>query len=226
MTAALAESQADIAAGRPLDLSFLDENVPAIVNTWQLGTMHGAAVAQVLFGDYNPSGKITMTFPRNVGQVPIFYNTKNVGRPMDENQKYTSKYIDSPNTPLYPFGYGLSYTTFSYSDLKVSQSSVALTDNISVSVTVANTGKVAGEEVVQLYVKDLVASVTRPVRELRGFEKIMLAAGESKTVSFSLSANDLAFYNQKMEFKAEPGQFEVFVGGDSDASLKVGFELK
>lgn len=215
-----------IAAGRPLDLSALDEQVPAIVNTWQLGTMHGDAVAQVIFGDYNPSGKITMTFPRNVGQVPIFYNTKNVGRPFDLHEKYTSKYIDVQNTPLYPFGYGLSYTTFTYSDLKVSQPSMTMTDNISVSVTVTNTGKMAGEEVVQLYLKDLVATVTRPVRELRGFEKIMLAPGESKTVSFPLSANDLAFYNQKMEFKAEPGQFEVFVGGDSNATLNVGFELR
>ena len=215
-----------IAAGRPLDLSALDEQVPAIVNTWQLGTMHGAAVAQVLFGDYNPSGKITMTFPRNVGQIPIFYNTKNVGRPFDSEQKYTSKYIDAPNTPLYPFGYGLSYTTFTYSDLKVSTPTMSMTDTISISVTVTNTGKMAGEEVVQLYVKDLVGSITRPVRELRGFEKIMLAPGESKAVSFRLSANDLAFYNQKMEFKAELGQFEVFVGGDSNASLSGGFELK
>lgn len=215
-----------IAAGRPLDLSALDAQVPAIVNTWQLGTMHGAAVAQIVFGEYNPSGKITMTFPRNVGQVPIFYNTKNVGRPLDLDQKYTSKYIDSPNTPLYPFGYGLSYTTFSYSDLKVSQPSMAMADTISIRVTVTNTGKVAGEEVVQLYLKDMVASVTRPVRELRGFEKIMLAPGESKVIRFSLSANDLAFYNQDMEFKAEAGDFEVFVGGDSDASLGGGFELR
>lgn len=215
-----------IAAGRPLDLSALDSKVPAIVNTWQLGTMHGAAVAQVLFGDYNPSGKLTMTFPRNVGQIPIFYNSKNVGRPVDLDQKYTSKYLDVPNTPLYPFGYGLSYTTFSYSDLKVSSQTMAITDTISVSVKVTNTGKTAGEEVVQLYLKDLVASVTRPQRELRGFEKVMLAAGESKTISFRLSANDLSFYNQKMEFKAEPGDFKIFVGGDSDADLFVGFELR
>ncbi len=215
-----------IAAGRSLDLSALDEQVPAIVNTWQLGTMHGAAVAQVVFGDYNPSGKITMTFPRNIGQVPIFYNTKNVGRPVDLEQKYTSKYIDMPNTPLYPFGYGLSYTTFTYSDLTISQPTMLMADTISVSVAVTNTGKVAGEEVIQLYVKDMVAGVTRPVRELKGFEKIMLAAGESKTVSFRLSANDLAFYNQNMEFKAEPGQFEVYVGGDSDASLSASFDLK
>ncbi|WP_262888965.1 glycoside hydrolase family 3 N-terminal domain-containing protein [Cryomorpha ignava] len=215
-----------IAAGRPLDLSALDEQVPAIVNTWQLGTMHGVAVADVLFGDYNPSAKITMTFPRNVGQIPLFYNTKNVGRPIDLDQKYTSKYIDAPNTPLYPFGYGLSYTTFAYSDLTVSQPAMAMADTISVSVTVTNTGKMAGEEVVQLYVKDMVGSVTRPVRELKGFDKIMLAPGESKTVTFRLSANDLAFYNQNMDFKAEPGEFEVFIGGDSNASLSGGFELK
>ena len=215
-----------IAAGRPLDLSALDEQVPAIVNTWHLGTMHGSAVAQVLFGDYNPSGKITMTFPRDIGQVPIFYNAKNLGRPLDENQKYTSKYIDMPNSPLYPFGYGLSYTTFAYGGLKVSKPVMEMGDTISVMVSVTNTGKMAGEEVVQLYVKDMVASVTRPVRELKGFKKILLAPGESKTVSLSLSANDLAFYNRNMEFKPEAGQFEVFVGGDSNASLKTGFELK
>ncbi len=215
-----------IAAGRPLDLSALDQSVLAILNTWQLGTMHGTAVAQVLFGDYNPAGKLTMTFPRNVGQVPIFYNTKNVGRPVDLNQKYTSKYIDVPNTPLYPFGYGLSYTTFAYSDLKVSQAEIGMAEKLSVTVTVTNTGKVAGEEVVQLYVKDLVASVTRPVRELKGFEKIYLNPGESKSVSFTLSATDLAFYTHSMEFKAEPGTFEVFVGGNSDADLKGTFELK
>lgn len=215
-----------IAAGRPLDLSALDKTVPAILNTWQLGTMHGAAVAQVLFGDYNPSGKLTMTFPRNVGQVPIFYNTKHVGRPFDPDEKYTSKYIDAPNTPLYPFGYGLSYTTFEYSNIKLSSTTMTMNDTLTVNVTVTNTGKTAGEEVVQLYVSDLVGSITRPVRELKGFQKIKLNAGESKNLEFSLSANDLAFYNRDMEFKAEAGEFEIYIGGDSTAELKVKFELR
>ncbi|MEQ9262899.1 MAG: beta-glucosidase BglX [Owenweeksia sp.] len=214
-----------VGAGRPLDLSWMDENVPAIVNTWHLGTMHGRAVAEVLFGDYNPSGKLTITFPRNVGQVPIYYSMKNTGRPFDANNKYTSKYLDVDNTPLYPFGYGLSYTTFEYSGLNTSKSSLNRGDDITITVNVKNSGSRDGEEVVQLYIRDLVGSVTRPVRELKGFEKIILKAGESKTVSFTLSTDDLAFYTRNMEFKAEPGDFEVYVGGDSNASLKGTFKI-
>jgi beta-glucosidase len=214
-----------VGAGRPLTISELHEKLPAILNTWHLGTMHGAAVADVLFGDYNPSGKITMTFPRNVGQVPIFYNAKRLGRPFNPNEKYTSKYIDSPNTPLYPFGYGLSYTTFEYSDLAIDKSSMAIGGSVEVTVNVRNAGEVDGEEVVQLYIRDVVGSVTRPERELKGFEKIALKAGEVKTVKFTISSADLAFYTRSMEFKAEPGIFEVFVGTNSDAKAKVSFEL-
>ena len=214
-----------VGAGRPLDLSWIDANVPAIVNTWHLGTMHGRAVADVLFGDYNPSGKLTITFPRNVGQVPIYYNMTNTGRPFDANNKYTSKYLDVPNTPLYPFGYGLSYTTFEYSGLNISKSSLNMGDEVTISVNVKNSGSRDGEEVVQLYIRDLVGSVTRPVRELKGFEKILLKAGESRTVSFTISTNDLAFYTRNMDFKAEPGDFEVYVGGDSNASLKGTFKI-
>ncbi len=215
-----------VGAGRPLTMSTLHESVPAILNTWHLGTMHGAAVADVLFGNYNPSGKITMTFPRNVGQIPIFYNMMNTGRPFNADDKYTSKYIDSPNTPLYPFGFGLSYTTFTYSGLKLSSESIGMNENLEVTVRVKNTGDRDGEEVVQLYVRDLVGSVTRPLKELKGFEKIALKAGEEKEVRFSLSAKDLAFYTRSMELKAEPGEFEVFVGKDSDVEEKKVFELK
>lgn len=215
-----------VGAGRPLTLSTLHETVPAILNTWHLGTMHGAAVADVLFGNYNPSGKITMTFPRNVGQIPVYYNTMNTGRPFDESNKYTSKYIDSPNTPLYPFGYGLSYTTFDYGDLQLSSESIGMDESLDITIRVKNTGDRDGEEVVQLYVRDLVGSVTRPLKELKGFEKIALKAGEEKEVRFSLSAKDLAFYTRNMEFKAEPGKFEVFVGGSSNVVDKKVFELK
>ncbi len=215
-----------VGAGRPLTITDLHAQVPAILNTWHLGTMHGSAVADVLFGNYNPSGKITMTFPRNVGQVPIFYNAKRLGRPFDEREKYTSKYIDAPNTPLYPFGYGLSYTTFEYKDLTISSTEMSMGASVVVSVTVRNSGGVDGEEIVQLYIKDLVGSVTRPIRELKGFEKIALKAGEEKRVEFTIKSSDLAFYTRSMEFKPEPGLFEVFVGANSDTQYKVAFELK
>ncbi len=215
-----------VGAGRPLAISKLHESVPAILNTWHLGTMHGVAVADVLFGDYNPSGKITMTFPRNVGQIPIFYNMMNTGRPFNADNKYTSKYIDSPNTPLYPFGYGLSYTNFEYSDVSLSSSAIDMNGSLTASVTVKNTGARDGEEVVQLYVRDLVGSVTRPLKELKGFEKITLKAGESKTVEFNIHPSDLAFYTRNMEFKAEPGEFEVFIGPNSDVQESVKFRLK
>ncbi len=215
-----------VGAGRPLTIAELHEQVPAILNTWHLGTMHGAAVADVLFGDYNASGKITMTFPRNVGQIPIFYNSKRLGRPFNENEKYTSKYIDSPNTPLYPFGYGLSYTTFEYSNLRVSNAEMPMGGSVVVSVKVRNSGGVDGEEVVQLYVQDLVGSVTRPFRELRGFEKIALKVGEEKTVQFTIKSSDLAFYTRSMKFEAEPGAFAVYLGTNSDATLRGEFQLK
>jgi len=160
-----------------------------------------------------------MTFPRSTGQIPLFYNPKNTGRPMDPNNKYTSKYLDMPNTPLYPFGFGMSYTTFTYSDLAISQKSFTPTDLVKIQVTVTNTGKYDGEETVQLYVRDLVGSVTRPIKELKGFQKVFLKKGAQKTVTFTLSAKDLRFYDSQLRFKSEPGTFEIWVGGDSNASL-------
>jgi len=211
--------------GRPLTLEWENDNVDAILETWFSGTMAGPAVADVLFGDYNPSGKLTMTFPRNVGQIPIYYNSKNTGRPFDANQKYTSKYLDVDNTPLYPFGYGLSYTSFSYTSLKVDKPKINFKDSVSVSVVVSSTGKLDGQETVQLYVRDMVGSITRPVKELKGFQKINLKAGESKTVTFTLKADDLAFYNEKLEHKAEPGKFTVYIGTNSATTMGVEFEL-
>jgi beta-glucosidase len=200
--------------GRPLSIPWLDENVPAILETWYLGVQMGPAVADVLFGDYNPGGKLPVTFPRTVGQAPLYYNHKNTGRPPSED-RYTSKYIDVPWTPLYPFGHGLSYTTFVYSAPRLSSTRIAAADPITVQVDVRNTGARAGDEVVQMYVRDDVASVTRPVRELRGFERIMLEPGQSRTVSFTLRPDHLAFYNQRMQRVVEPGFFTVWVGASS-----------
>lgn len=214
--------------GRPLTISWENENVDAILEAWFPGTMGGHAVADIVFGDYNPSGKLTMTFPIKVGQVPIHYNMKNTGRPINPdnlNEKYKSKYLDVSNEPLYPFGYGLSYTTFEYSNLMVSKDSISFDEEINIQVEVKNTGDVDGEEVVQLYVRDRVGSATRPVKELKGFEKIFLKEGESKKVSFKLSAADLKFYNSKMEFLAEPGDFDVFVGTSSVSTLTRSFNL-
>lgn len=215
-----------VMAGRPLTLEWSSENIPSILNTWHLGTMAGKAIAEVLFGDYNPSGKLTMTFPRNVGQIPLYYNMKNTGRPFSATNKYTSKYIDADNTPLYPFGYGLSYTRFNYSDISLSQQQMTQNETLTVTVNIENTGKYDGQEVVQLYVSDLVGSVTRPVKELKGFEKISLKAGESRKVSFTLSAKDLAFYTRDMSFEAEPGDFEVYIGTSSAEGISAGFTLK
>lgn len=201
--------------GRPLAIPNIAENAGAILETWWLGTEAGNAIADVLFGEYNPSGKLPMSFPRSVGQVPVFYNEKSTGRPFDPNSKWTSKYIDMPNTPLYPFGYGLSYTTFSYSDPKPDKTVYKLGENLQVTVNVTNTGSRAGEEVVQLYVRDLVGSVTRPVKELKGFQKIMLNPGETKTVKFTLTERDLSFYRRDMTFGTEPGEFEIMTGGNS-----------
>ncbi len=211
--------------GRPLSINWLNENADAILETWFAGTMTGDAVAQVLFGEYNPSGKLPVTFPRTVGQVPIYYNHKNTGRPGDEKNRYTSKYLDLPLTPLYPFGYGLSYTTFNYSGVTLSNSKLTNKDSLVVSVKVKNTGKYDGEEVVQLYVQDLVGSVTRPVKELKGFKKILLKSGEEKSVDFIIHEKDLRFTAADMKFKSEPGLFKVFVGTNSVDVLENKFEL-
>jgi beta-glucosidase len=212
--------------GRPLAIPWLQENVAAIVEAWWPGTMGGPAVADILYGDYNPSAKLTMTFPRHVGQVPVFYNEKNTGRPYDPNSKWNSKYLDMPNSPLYPFGFGLSYTTFTYDSLIVSAKEFSMTDTIKATIRVTNSGSKTGEEIVQCYVRDLVGSVTRPLRELKGFEKIKLAPGESKTVIFKLTAKDLAFHTADMSFKAEPGKFWIMAGPDSERLQRKEFNLR
>lgn len=217
-----------INAGRPLVFNWTADNVPAILYTWWLGTEAGNAIANVLFGDYNPSGKLPMTFPREVGQIPIYYNHFSTGRPAkDENAtNYVSAYIDLKNSPKYPFGYGLSYTTFDYSGLKLSSTKIKSNETIKVSFQLKNSGKVAGEEVAQLYLKDKFGSVVRPVLELRDFQKVKLNAGESKTIEFTIDKEKLSFYNDKVEWVAEPGDFEVMIGTSSaDIKLRSDFEL-
>jgi beta-glucosidase len=211
--------------GRPLSVQWLHDNVPSILETWYLGVEMGPAVADVLFGDVNPSGKLPMTFPRTVGQVPMYYYHKNTGRPPREDDRYTAKYIDVHWTPLYPFGYGLSYTSFEYSDLSLSSEQIGPDGRVDVSVTVTNTGDRAGAEVVQLYLQDEVASVTRPVRLLRGFDRIELNPGESRMVSFTLDREDMSMYDIDMNRVVEPGWFSVYVGGDSQAELRARFEV-
>tara|TARA_R110002049_G_scaffold202969_1_gene373482 strand:- start:2689 stop:4944 length:2256 start_codon:yes stop_codon:yes gene_type:complete len=215
--------------GRPLDLSEEDTLADAILETWFPGTMGGNGVADVLFGKYNPSGKLTVTFPRNLGQVPIYYNMKNTGRPIpasNPHEDYKSHYLDSPNTPLYVFGHGLSYTTFEYSDFKLSASTIGFSDTLTASATITNTGDYDGHEVVQLYLHDRVGSITRPVKELKGFEKIFLKKGESKTVTFHITVEDLKFYNSKMEFNVESGEFEIAIKGTSDFDFEHAFTLE
>ncbi len=215
--------------GRPLVLVEENDNVPAILNVWFPGSEAGRAISDVLFGAVNPSGKLTATFPRNVGQVPIFYNHKNTGRPLGNDEgrfeKFKSNYIDVRNEPLYPFGYGLSYTTFEYSNFNLNTTRIDNNGTVEVSVDVTNTGDYDGKEVVQLYVRDLVGSVTRPVKELKGFEKVAIKKGETKTVNFTLTVEDLKFYNSALDFVAEPGEFQVFVGTDSDTEMMKTFQL-
>ncbi len=213
--------------GRPLVLERENQLADAILEAWYPGTMGGKAITQVLFGDYNPSGKLTMTFPLSLGQVPVYYNAKNTGRPIYlENPKYKSRYIDSPNDPLFPFGYGLSYTTFEYSDITLSSNELLQNGEITVKVTVKNTGKFDGEEVVQCYVRDLVGSVTRPVKELKGFEKVMIKAGESKEITFKITPDMLAFHRLDMTYGTEPGDYKLFIGGNSRDVKEIGFKLK
>ena len=204
--------------GRPLSLTWENANVPSILNVWFAGSEAGDAIADVILGKVNPSGKLTATFPQNVGQIPIYYNHKNTGRPLPEGkwfQKFRSNYLDVSNDPLYPFGYGLSYSKFDYGDLKLSSASAKGNKAITASITLTNSGKVDGAEVVQLYIRDLVGSVTRPVKELKGFQKIALKAGESKTVTFSITPQDLKFYNSDLKYDWEPGDFVIMVGGNS-----------
>src|SRR5881398_1861853 len=211
--------------GRPLTVQCAADHVPAILEAWALGVETGPALAAVVFGDVSPSGKLPVTFPRAVGQIPIYYNHKNTGRPAGAD-KYTSKYTDLPSSPLFPFGYGLSYTSFEYKDLKVSAPSVAAGGTLNVAVTVTNTGAREGTEVAQLYVHDEVASVTRPVRALAGFRRVSLRPGESRTLEFTLTPRELGLYDQRMKFVVEPGKFRVYVGGSSVGGLEGEFEVR
>ncbi len=212
--------------GRPLALPWAAEHIPAIVEAWHLGTETGNAVAEVLYGDYNPGGKLPMSFPRNVGQVPMYYGQFNTGRPVNTDQNvFWSHYTDTEKTPLFVFGHGLSYTQFSYQKLEVGRQQKK-GQPVNVSVTVTNTGKRAGREVVQLYIRDVAASLTRPVKELKGFELVDLQPGESKTVRFVLTDKELGFYDNNGNYLVEPGVFNVFVGGSSATSLESAFTLE
>ena len=219
--------------GRPLDLSFLENQTPSVLACWTLGTETGHAVADVLFGDYNPSGRLPMSFPRTVGQIPIYYNYNQTGRlyggKYDEpasDRVYQSKYRDVKNSPLFPFGYGLSYTTFKYSEVQLDKTEINGNESLMASITITNTGTKDGEETVQLYTRDLVGSVTRPVRELKGFQKVFLKAGESRTVSFKINTSDLAFYRRDMSWGTEPGMFQVFIGANAETTNAKTFILK
>ena len=217
-----------INAGRPLIFNYTADTVPAILYTWWLGTEAGNAIADVLFGDYNPSGKLPMSFPREEGQIPIYYNHFNTGRPAanETATNYVSAYTDLKNSPKFPFGFGLSYTTFNYSDLKLSKNKIKSTETIEVSMTITNSGKVAGEEVVQLYLRDKVGLVVRPIIELKDFQKIKLNAGETKTVKFTIDKQKLSFYNTDLKWITEPGDFDLMIGSSSsDIRLKATFEL-
>jgi beta-glucosidase len=213
--------------GRPLALPWAAENIPAIVEAWQLGTQTGNAVAQVLYGDYNPSGKLPMSFPRNVGQCPIYYNHFSTGRPIDSDKNvFWSHYSDVEKTPLFAFGHGLSYTTFGYKNLKIDKLNPSKGETVKVSVEVTNTGNLDGKEVVQLYIRDITASLSRPVKELKGFELVNLKKGETKTITFNLTDAELGFYNNNGEYLVEPGKFKIFVGTSSNEVLESEFELK
>lgn len=215
--------------GRPLTITWEKANIPAILNVWFAGSEAGDAIADVLFGKVNPSGKLSATFPQNVGQIPIYYNHKNTGRPLAEGkwfQKFRSNYLDVSNDPLFPFGFGLSYTTFDYKNLKLSTPTLNRDGKLTVSVDITNTGNYDGAEVVQLYLRDMVGSVTRPVKELKGFQKVFLKKGETKTVEFTLTEQDLRFYNSELQWVSEPGDFKVFVGTSSASTLEAGFTLK
>jgi len=214
--------------GRPLALTWEHENVPAMLNVWFGGSEAGDAIADVLFGDVNPSGKLSATFPQNVGQVPLYHAHKNTGRPLRGQwfQKFQSNYLDVSNEPLYPFGFGLSYTTFEYGELKLNKTEMTPSDSIVVSIDVTNTGGRDGAEVIQLYIRDLVGSVTRPVKELKDFKKVSFKAGEKKTVKFTVTSEDLSFYNSDLKWGSEPGEFTLFVGGNSRDVKEAGFVLK
>jgi beta-glucosidase len=213
--------------GRPLTINWASENIPAIVEAWHLGTQAGNAVSQVLYGDYNPSGKLPMTFPRNVGQIPVYYNHLNTGRPFDKDKNvFWSHYSDVEKIPLYPFGFGLSYTKFEYSDLKINKKLFSKGENIQVTFILKNTGKYEGKEVAQLYIQDEFASVARPVKELKGFQIVELKSGESKKITFNLTEKELGFYDNSGNFIVEEGAFKVMVGGNSESVISDEFSLE
>lgn len=218
--------------GRPLAIPELDSIVPAILDVWLGGSQAGNGIADVLFGDYNPSGKLVMTFPLNVGQVPIYYNYKKTGRPVDDPKQpgtgfdFRSRYIDSPNAPLYPFGYGLSYTSFNYSEIHLNKSEFSEYDEIRASVDISNVGNFDGEEIVQLYIHDIVASITRPVKELRGYQKVFLKKGETKRIEFILTTSDLSYYHGDLKYTWDPGEFDLYIGTNSEDERSVRFTVK
>ena len=218
-----------VMSGRPLILNWADENIPAIVQAWHLGTQSGYAISEVLYGDYNPSGKLTMSFPRSVGQMPLYYARKSTGRPgadgEDQGSVFWSHYQDEKNTPLYPFGYGLSYTKFNYSQITLTNSKMSPDETINAEITITNTGRVRGKEVVQMYIHDRYASATRPVRELKGFQIVELEPRESKTVTFKIDRSLLEFYSGNNRWEAEPGDFDIYIGTNSNAKLKASFVL-
>jgi beta-glucosidase len=211
--------------GRPLTINWIAENTPAILETWFAGTQAGNAIADVLFGDVNPGGKLPVTFPRSVGQEPLYYNHMNTGRPPDINNKYTSKYLDVSWTPLFPFGFGLSYTQFKITNLQLSAQSIQANGKLTVSVQVENAGKRTGDEVVQLYIRDVAASVTRPVKELKGFQRVTLKPGEKRRMEFLLTGEQLGFWNRELRFVVEPGEFKVMVGANSIDLIETKFEV-
>ncbi len=213
--------------GRPLTLNWESKNIPAILDTWFGGTEGGNAIADVLFGNYNPSGKLTTSFPYSVGQIPVYYNHLNTGRPfhIGDGTKFKSDYLDIPNEPLYPFGYGLSYTSFAYGNTSLTKTTISANDQLQVKTTVTNTGNYDGEETVQLYIQNLAASIARPVKELKGFQKLFLKKGESREVVFNLSVNDLKFYNSSLKWAFEPGNYKVFVGTDSGHTQEAGISV-
>ena len=216
-------------SGRATVMTWEQENFPAILNVWFGGCESGDAICVVLFGDKVPSGKLTATMPKSVGQIPLYYNHLNTGRPLKEGKwfsKFTSNYLDIDNDPLYPFGYGLSYTTFKYGKPTLSSNTMTNNETISVSVDITNTGNYDADEIAQMYIRDLAASVSRPVKELKGFERISIKKGETKTVTFTITPEDLKFYNQELEYKNEPGEFEVMVGPNSKDVQTLTFTLK
>jgi beta-glucosidase len=212
-------------SGRPLTIGWIAQHVPAILEVWLPGTQGGHAIADILFGDANPGGKLPITFPREVGQVPVYYNHLSTGRPPKADSKYTSKYLDVSPSPLFPFGYGLSYSRFRLSNLQLSTRSVPMNGQLTASVDVENVSDRVGDEVIQLYIRDVVASVARPVKELAGFERLTLRPGEKRTARFELGPKQLGFYDRNVQFVVEPGEFQVTTGTSSEGGLTDHFEV-